>query len=231
MSLAVAARSEQGGVLPDDPEADAAREVVLRNDWIEKLPYVTDVQPGWEVSGNGPKDLRSAEHKIVVMTDTQDHVTVLEKQVPGSLEGFPVIVVVDRSKQWELESEQMMAKAQHVIDDPANKWILRIPHVMRMLPSTVQTTYGEPTTPAVGIAVDRGRSIKEVQSKIPKTLGGFPTRFGWVEGLGECFTNTGKGCDRDDDDDHNDDLNSEGAASWTDAHRIRWWVLNAWRFE
>jgi hypothetical protein len=94
----------------------------------------------------------------------------------------------------------MMAKVQPVIDDPANKWILRIPHVVRMDPYPVETKFLEPITAVVDIVVDNEKSIKEVQSKVPKTLGGFPTKFGWVDdGRGECLTNTGRGCDRDDD--------------------------------
>jgi hypothetical protein len=145
------------------------------------------------------------EDVILVTTDTEDHVTLLEKKLPGSLEGFPVVVGVDRSKQWELEAEQMKAKVQPVIDDPANKWILKIPHVTRMLPATLNTTQGEHPTRAVGIAVDSGRSIQEVKSQIRKTIGEFPTTFGWVDGFGECFTNTGKGCDDDETDDSDDD--------------------------
>jgi len=199
VGLATVARSERG-FKKDAAEEKASLQAVLHNEWIEKLPYVTDLQPGWLVSGFGTKDERFVEYEIVVMTDSEDHQALLEKQVPGSLEGFPVVVSVDRSKEWDLKRQQMMAKAQRVIDDPANKWILKIPHVIRMLPASVDTIYREPTTPAVGIAVDHGKSIKEVQSKIPKTIGGYPTRFGWVEGLGACFTNTGKGCDRDEDD-------------------------------
>ena len=198
IGFATTARSEQA-FKPDDREREAALQAVLHNEWIEKLPYVTDLQPGWLVSGYG-RDERFVEYKIVVMTDTEDHQALLEKQVPGSLEGFPVIVVVDRSKEWDLKRARMMAKAQRVIDDPANKWILKIPHVIRMLPSSVDTIYREPTSPAVGIAVDRGKNMKEVQSKVPKTIGGYPTRYGWVEGSGECFTNTGKGCDLGEDD-------------------------------
>ncbi len=203
--LATAARSERG-VKPDAAEKKAALQAVLHNEWIEKLPYVTDLQPGPLVCCFGTKNERFVDYVIVVMTDTEDHKSLLERQVPGSLEGFRVIVLVDRSKEWDIKREQMMAKAQRVIDDPANKWILKIPHVIRMLPSSVDTIYREPKTPAVGIAVDRGKSIKEVQSKVPKTIGGYPTRFGWVEsGLVECFTNTGKGCDRDEDDDSGGD--------------------------
>ena len=204
VGLATAARSEER-VMPDDAEMTAPLEAVLHNEWIEKLPYVIDLQPGRLVSGYGSKDERFVEDEIVVMTDTEDHQALLEKQVPGSLEGIPVIVAVDRSKEWDALRKQMMAKAQRVIDDPANKWILKIPHVIRMLPASVDTIYREPTTPAVGIAVDHGKSIKEVQSKVPKTIGGFPTRYGWVEGEGECFTNTGKGCDRDEDNDSDGD--------------------------
>ena len=140
-------------------------------------------------------------------TDTDEHEALLENQLPGSLEGFPVVVGVDRSKEWELKGEQMRAKVKPVVDDPANKWILKIPHVIRMDPSTVPGYGEEPKTGAVSIVVDSGKSIKEVQSKVPKTIGGFPTTFGQVENgiVGECFTNTGKGCDRDEDDDNADD--------------------------
>jgi hypothetical protein len=199
VGLATAARSEQV-FKPNDREREAALQAVLHNEWIEKLPYVTDLQPGQVVSGYGSKNERVFDYEIVVMTDSEDHLALLEKQVPGSLEGFRVIVLVDRSKEWDIKREQMMAKAQRVIDDPANKWILKIPHVIRMLPSSVDTIYREPKTPAVGIAVDSGKYIKEVQSKVPKTIGGYPTRYGWVEGFGECFTNNGKGCNYGEDD-------------------------------
>jgi hypothetical protein len=208
MGLSVPARSYDRQLLLDSVDAadKPALAAVLDNDWIEKLPYVTDLQPAWEVCPNQSKGAASVKTRtILVMTDTEDHRALLEKQVPGSLEGFPVIVVVDRTEQWRLEGEKMMAKVQPVIDDPANQWILRIPHVTRMLPSTVTTKFGEPITAAVGIGVDRGRSIKDVQSKVPKTIGGFPTKFGWVDNGSDCFTYTGKGCDRDEDDDNDDD--------------------------
>ena len=199
-----AARSEQGFKL-DHAEDEAMEGAISRNEWISKLRYVTGVGPGWELCRDRSNKVTSVEDVILVTTDTEDHVTQLEKKLPGSLEGLPVVVGVDRSKQWELEAQQMRAKVQPVIDDPANKWILKIPHVTRMLPATVNTEEGQPSSPAVGIAVDSGRTIKEVKSKIP-TIGGFPTTFGWVDdGLSECFTNTGKGCDDDETDDSDDD--------------------------
>jgi hypothetical protein len=184
-----AARSEQA-FIPDHTEDEAIEGAISRNEWISKLPYVTSVGPAWGVFDQSKK-VTSVEEDILVTTDTWDHVTLLEKELPGSLEGFPVEVGVDRSKQWELEAEQMRAKAQAVIDDPA----------------TVNGELDQPTSPAVGIAVDSGRSIKEVKSKVPKTIGGFPTRFGWVEGdgIGECFTSTGTGCNDDETEDFDDD--------------------------
>src|SRR5258708_37589492 len=160
----------------------APLEGVLHNEWIENLPYVTDLQPGREVCCYGKNKAAPVEIVIVVMTDNEDHQALLEKQVPGSLEGFPVVVSVDRSKEWDIERKQMMAKAQPVIDDPANKWILKIPHVIRMQPSTLNTFYEESTTPAVGIVIDGGKSRTEVEGKVPTTIGGFPTTFGWGEG-------------------------------------------------
>ncbi len=204
MFLPNAARSEQG-FIPDHTEDEAIEGAISRNAWISKLPYVTGVAPAWGVFDQSNR-ATSVEEDILVTTDTWDHVTLLKKELPGSLEGFPVEVGVDRSKQWELEAEQMRAKAQAVIDDPANKWILKIPHVTRMLPATVNGELEQPTSPAVGIAVDSARSIDEVKSKVPKTIGGFPTRFGWVEGdgLGECFTSTGTGCNDDETEDSDD---------------------------
>jgi len=205
--LASAVSSGEGWYKPNDPEHKAAEKAALDNEWIEKLPYVTDVEASWLVCPNEKKELTPVENNILVSTDTEEHAAILEKQLPGSLEGFPVTVVVDRSKQWELEAEHMRAKVKPVIDDPSNKWILKIPHVIRMEPSTVQTEYGEPETGAVAIVVNSGKSIKEVQSKVPKTIGGFPTTFGWVENwlVGECGTNNGKGCDGDEDDNGDDD--------------------------
>ncbi len=204
--LATAAWSGQGWYKPNDPEHKAAEKAVLDNEWIEKLPYVTDVEATWLVGQNEKKEVVSVENDIAVTTDTEEHEALLEKQLPGSLEGFPVIVGVDRSKEWELKGEQMRAKVKPVVDDPSNKWILKIPHVIRMEPSTVPGYGEEPKTGAVAIVVDSGKSIKEVQSKVPKTIGGFPATFGQVENwsVGECFTNTGKGCDRDEDDDSDD---------------------------
>jgi hypothetical protein len=204
MGLAAPARSYDKQRMLDsveDPADKPSLAAVLDNDWIEKLPYVTDLQPGWEVCPNKSNPAASVETRnIVVMTDTEDHKALLEKQVPGSLEGFPVVVVVDRTEQYRLEGEKMMAKVQPIIDDPANKWILRIPHVVRMRPSTVTTQFQEPIRAIIDIVVDNENSIKEAQSKAPKTIGGFQTRFGWVDdGQNECFTKTGKGCDRDDD--------------------------------
>ena len=204
--LASAAWSGDVRLNPEDPEHRAAAKAALDNEWIEKLPYVSDVEASWLVCPNEKKEMTPVENNILVSTDTEEHAAILEKQLPGSLEGFPVVVGVDRSKQWEIEGEQMMAKVKPVIDDPSNKWILKIPHVIRMGPS-VQTEYGEPKTGAVAIVVDSGKSIKEVQSKVPKTIGGFPTTFGQVENwsVGECFTGNGKGCDRDEDDNGADD--------------------------
>ncbi len=207
IGLATAGWSGESLFSPDDSEHKAAGKAALDNEWIEKLPYVTDVEPGWAECKNESNEVTSVEDDIVVMTDTEEHEAILEKQLPGSLEGFPVIVVVDRSKQWELDAEHMRAKVQPVIDDQSNKWTLKIPHVTRMEASTVKTEYGEPKTGAVAIVVDSGKSIKEVQSKVPKTIGGFPTTYGQVENwsVGECFTNTGKGCDRNERDDSGDD--------------------------
>ena len=207
IGLATAAWSGEVRLNPDDPEHKAAEKAVLDNEWIDKIPYVTDVEASCLVGKNEKKEVIAVENAIAVMTDTEEHEALLEKQLPGSLEGFPVTVVVDRSKQWELEAEHMRAKVKPVIDDPSNKWILKIPHVIRMEPSTVQTEYGEPETGAVAIVVNSGKSIKEVQSKVPKTIGGFPTTFGWVENwlVGECGTNNGKGCDGDEDDNGADD--------------------------
>ena len=204
--LATAAWSGDVRLNPEDPEHRAAAKAALDNEWIEKLPYVSDVEASWLVCPNEKKEMTPVENNILVSTDTEEHAAILEKQLPGSLEGFPVVVGVDRSKQWEIEGEQMMAKVKPVIDDPSNKWILKIPHVIRMDPS-VQTEYGEPKTGAIAIVVDSGKSIKEVQSKVPKTIGGFPTTFGQVENwsVGECFTGNGKGCDRDEDDNGADD--------------------------
>jgi len=204
MGLSVAARSEP--MSKADRAADkAARKAVLRNLWIEKLPYVTDLESGQLVCGDESKEATPVEFDIVVMTDTEDHKTLLEKQVPGSLEGFPVIVVVDRSEQWNREADQMIAKARPVVDDTANKWILKIPHVTRMEPSTVKTKYLEPITPAVAIVVDSRRNLKEVQSKVPKTIGGFPTTFGQFDDWGESFNQNRQGDDSNEDDDNDDD--------------------------
>jgi len=168
--LANAARSEQGFKL-DHTEDEAMEGAVSRNEWISKLPYVTGVGRAWAVGRDRSKKVISVEDVILVTTDAEDHVTLLEKELPGSLEGFPVEVGADRSKQRDLEAEQMMAKVQPVIDDPENKWILKIPHATRMLPATIRTEDGQSTSPAVGVAVDSGRSIKEVKSKVPKTIG------------------------------------------------------------
>ncbi len=206
ISFAAAAGSEERWYKPNDPEHKAAEKAVLDNEWIDKLPYVTDVEATWLVGRNEKNKVISIENAIAVMTDTEEHEAILENQLPGSLEGFPVTVVVDRSPQWELESEQMRAKVKPVIDDPSNKWILKIPHVIRMEPSTVPGYGEEPKTGAVAIVVDSGKSIKEVQGKVPKTIGGFPATFGQVEnGFVDCFTNTGKGCDRDEDENGADD--------------------------
>jgi hypothetical protein len=200
LGLAAPARSRQGFGYKSHAEAKAALAAVLDNEWIEKLPYVTDLQPGWKECGDPSKGPTSVETNIIVMTDTEDYRALLEKQVPGSLEGFPVVVGVDRTDQWRREGEKMMAKVQPVIDDPVNKRFLRIPHVVRMQPSTVTTRFGEPISAVIDFVVDNEHRIREAQSKAPKTIGGFQTRFGWVDdGLNDCFTNTGKGCDRDDD--------------------------------
>jgi len=201
----------------EDPADKPSLAAVLDNDWIEKLPYVTDLQPGWEVCPNKSNPATSVETRtILVMTDNEDHQALLEKQVPGSLEGFPVMVVVDRTEQYRLEGEKMMAKVQPVIDDPANQRFLRIPRVVRMEPSTITTKFGEPITAVIDIVIDSRRNLEEVQSKAPKTIGGFQTRIGWAVGAwGVCFPDAGNGCDKEDDvnvdngngpvDDHNND--------------------------
>lgn len=194
-SLAIAAPLE-AGFQPDKATMEAERQAVLHNGWIEKLPYVTDVQPAWQEGRDESKKLMSVDYVIVVMTDTDDHQASLERQVPASLEGFPLVVLVDPYPKWELERKKMMATVKPVIDNPANKWILKVPHVTRMFPATINGDHGEPKAPAVGIAVDHGRAIKQVRSEIPK-VGGFPTTFGWVDNGSDCFTSTGEGCDHD----------------------------------
>ena len=204
MGLAAPARSYDKQRMLDsveDPADKPSLAAVLDNDWIEKLPYVTDLQPGWEVCPNKSNPAASVETRtIVVMTDTEDHKALLEKQVPGSLEGFPVVVVVDRTEQYRLEGEKMMAKVQPVIDDPANQRFQRIPHVVRIEPATITTEFQEPIRAVIDIVVDSKNSVKEAQSKVPKTIGGFQTRVGWAVGAwGVCFPNSRNGCDKDDD--------------------------------
>lgn len=69
--------------------------------------------------------------------------------------------------------DEMMA----VINDPANKWILTIPHVVRMQPSLYDRNYtpGMTLVPAIAIMVGYEDQVKEVEKKVPPTLGGFPT--------------------------------------------------------
>jgi len=208
MGLSVAARSEP--MSKTDRAADkAARKAVLRNLWIEKLPYVTNLESGQLVCGDESKQATPREYVITVMTDTEDHMAQLERQVPGSLEGFRVLVLVDRSEQWNREAQQMIEKARRVVDDPANKWILKIPHVSRMEPSTAKTKFGEPITPTVAIVVDHRSSLKEVESKVPKTIGGFPTTFGQVDDWGEWFRPNREGDDRNNDNENDDDQAGE----------------------
>jgi len=187
------------GLRPDDPEEKLQVEAISDNEWISQLPHVIDVEPGWQECRNNSKQVGPLEYVIAIMTDKEEYVAALERQVPGSLEGFPVVVVVDRSKEWDIKAEQMRAAAKLVIDDPANKWILKIPHVTRMVPSfTTSADSSEPTGPAIQIAVDGCRSIEEVKKSVPKTIGGLPTLYGLVE---NNLVEMGCGSPRDDDGD------------------------------
>src|SRR5260221_13151886 len=91
IGLATAAWSGQARYGLNDPEQKAAAKAVSDNEWISNLPYVTDVEAGWFEGRNETNEVTSVEDDIVVMTDSEEHEAILEKQVPGSLEGFPVV--------------------------------------------------------------------------------------------------------------------------------------------
>src|SRR5271168_1717631 len=84
-----------------------------------------------------------------------------------------IVPIPDRS-ELKLVNKQM----QDVCDDPANKWVLAIPHVVKCNP-TILCELGPDgeALPAVGIIVDREENIESVKRKVPSILGGFPTQF------------------------------------------------------
>jgi hypothetical protein len=63
-------------------------------------------------------------------------------------------------------------------DDPANNWILTIPHVIKCEPTKLRELGPDrEALPAVGIIVDREENIESVKRRTPSRLGGFPTEF------------------------------------------------------
>ena len=84
-----------------------------------------------------------------------------------------IVPIPDRS-ELKLVNQQM----QDACDDPANKWVLTIPHVIKCEPTILRELGpdGE-ALPAVGIIVDREENIESVKRRAPPKLGGFPTEF------------------------------------------------------
>ena len=74
----------------------------------------------------------------------------------------------------ELKLEQ--DKVQAVCDDPANKWILKLPHVSALSPAASCQT-DDDCESSISIQVDYPKDVEVVQRKTPPTLGGYPVIF------------------------------------------------------
>jgi hypothetical protein len=100
-------------------------------------------------------------------------VTEVAQNGETTLPDGTIVPIPDRS-ELKLVNKQM----QDVCDDPANKWILTIPHVTKCEPTILRELGpGGEALPAVGIEVDREENIESVKRKTPSILGGFPIQF------------------------------------------------------
>jgi hypothetical protein len=72
----------------------------------------------------------------------------------------------------KLEQDKMQA----VCDDPANRWILKLPHVSALTPAVSCRTPHD-CEPAISIQVDYPKDVEAVERKTPPTLGGYPVIF------------------------------------------------------
>jgi hypothetical protein len=128
---------------------------------------------------------------IAVHVDKAENVSTVKQQVPTEIDGFPVDVhEIPADLEYALEHPDHSRdnepyaiadrQVQAVCDDPANKWILKIPHVDRCAPYLAIENHrpGEEFQPAVGIMVDYRENVDAVKDKVPSKLGGFPTEFG-----------------------------------------------------
>jgi hypothetical protein len=128
---------------------------------------------------------------IAVHVDKAENVSTVKQEVPTEIDGFPVVVdAISADLEYALEHPDHSRdnepyaiadrQVQAVCDDPANKWILKIPHVDRCAPYLAIGNHrpGEEFQPAVGIMVDYQEDVDAVKDKVPSTLGGFPVEFG-----------------------------------------------------
>jgi hypothetical protein len=128
---------------------------------------------------------------IAVHVDKAENVSTVKQQVPMEIDGFPVVVnAIPADLEYALEHPDHShdnepyaiadRQVQAVCDGPANKWILKIPHVDSCAPYLAIENHrpGEEFQPAVRIMVDYRENVDAVKDKVPSTLGGFPVEFG-----------------------------------------------------
>ncbi len=128
---------------------------------------------------------------IAVHVDKAENVGTVKQQAPTEIDGFPVVVyAIPADLEYALEHPDHShdnepyaiadRQVQAVCDDPANKWILKIPHVDACAPYLAIENHrpGEEFQPAVGIMVDYRENVEAVKDKVPSKVGGFPVEFG-----------------------------------------------------
>jgi hypothetical protein len=100
-------------------------------------------------------------------------VTEVAQNGETTLPDGTIVPIPDRS-ELKLVDKQM----QGVCADPANKWVLKLPHVVKCEPSVLRELGPDgKSLPAVGIMIDSEKNIESVKRKAPPMLGGFPTEF------------------------------------------------------
>jgi hypothetical protein len=93
---AVAQATRESGsarTLPkDEMDRIKAEAVIAHNDWLLKIPHVTEVQPTFNFDEhdnyNGPA--------IAVFVDKDRNISEVQRKIPSKLDGLPVVVIPER---------------------------------------------------------------------------------------------------------------------------------------
>jgi len=65
-------------------DEDAVKITIEKNAWLKKLPHIAFVEPAWS------KDYGMY---IAVFADEDESVSVVERECPSKLDGYPVVVL------------------------------------------------------------------------------------------------------------------------------------------